>query len=238
MDLDDGHTDDDFEAFLRTEEIDFEADDAALLRAIDDHGSLNRATEALGRSFSHAQRRIVALEGAFGTLVERRRGGSGGGGSELTTEARELLARFDRLRAEFTGVAQATRTVIEGTVTGRDGELVTVETPAGAIRALAPADATDLAVSVRADTVTLTAPDDAPEPAETSARNAFFGRVATVEPGETVARVAVDIGADEPLVALVTDESVSTLALSPGREVVASFKATATRGVPTDDPGR
>ena len=231
----DGDADGDFEAFLTADETALDARDAALLRAIDEHGSLNRAAEALGRSFSHAQRRIVDLESGFGTLVERQRGGSGGGGSELTATATDLLTRFDRLRAEFTGVASATRTVFSGTVTARDGELVTVETPAGTVSALAPSGTTDVAVSVRADTVTLTAPEDAPHPAGTSARNAFRGHVVGIETGEAVARIAVDVGADDLLVALITAESVEKLGLEAGTEVVASFKATATRGVPRDD---
>jgi len=70
-----------FEARIGAGEVVFDAEDARLLRAVDEHESLNAATEALGRSFAHAQRRIVALEEAFGTLLERRRGGAGGGGS-------------------------------------------------------------------------------------------------------------------------------------------------------------
>jgi molybdate transport system regulatory protein len=221
-----------FDAHIGAEGTVFGARDAALLRAVDEHGSLNRAAEALERSFSHAQQRIVELEDAFGPLVERRRGGPGGGGSELTDEARTLLARFDLLRADFSGVAEATRTVLAGTVTDRDGELVTVETAAGTVTALASANGTDVEVSVRADMVTLTAPDDAPEPTGTSARNTFAGRAVGIESGETVARVAVDVGADDPLRALLTHASVETLGLAPGSEVVASFKATATHVIP------
>jgi molybdate transport system regulatory protein len=221
-----------FDAQIQTDGVVFGARDAALLRAVDEHGSLNRAAAALGRSFSHAQRRIVELEDAFGPLVERQRGGPDGGGSELTETTRELLARFDRLRADFSSVAGASRTVLAGTVTARDGELVTVETAAGTVTALAPVNATAVEISIRADAVTLTAPDDAPKPAETSARNTFRGRVVDIESGESVARVAVDIGADDALTALLTHTSVETLDIVPGTAVVTSFKATATRGVP------
>ncbi len=221
-----------FDAHIDADGVVFGARDATLLRTVDEHGSLNRAADALERSFSHAQRRIVELEEEFGPLVERQRGGPGGGGSTLTEEARTLLARFDRLRADFSGVAEATRTVLDGTVTARDGELVTVETAAGTVTALAPANGTDIEISIRADTVTLTAPDDAPEPGGTSARNAFSGQVVGIDSGEAVARVAVDIGAKEPLTALLTHTSVENLGLAPDSEVVVSFKATATRGVP------
>lgn len=221
-----------FEARIGRGEADFDARDAALLRAIDEAGSLNRAAEALGRSFAHAQRRVVALEDAFGPLVERRRGGSGGGGSELTDGARDLLARFDRLRAEFSGVAAAPHTVLPGRAVDRDGELATVETDAGTVRALAPPDADRVEVTVRADAVTLHAPDEVPEEAGTSARNRFPGTVAAVDAGDTVATVALEVGGDVRLTALVTLASVDRLGLAPGTAAVATFKATATRAVP------
>jgi len=223
-----------FEARLRGTDVAFDATDAALLRAIDEHGSLNQAAAALGRSYARALERLTELEDDFGPLVERRRGGSGGGGSELTDNARDLLASFDRLRTAFSGLAAVEETVLSGCVVGRDGELATVETPAGRVRALVPPEATDVTLSVRADAVTLHAPDDAPPGGATSARNRFRGTVARLDSGESVALVAVDVGADEPLLALVTHASVEKLGLAPGTAVVASFKATATRGTPTD----
>ncbi|MDZ7701573.1 MAG: TOBE domain-containing protein [Halobacteriales archaeon] len=223
-----------FEARLGRGDTGFDARDAALLRAVDEHGSLNAAVEALGRSFAHAQRRVVALEEAFGRLVERRRGGAGGGGSELTDAARDLLARFDRLRAEFAGVAGAPHTVLAGEVVDRDGELASVDTPVGTVRALAPPDAAAVEVSVRADAVTLTAPGETPADDGTSARNRFAGTVAEVDAGETVATVTVSLDGGAELAALVTLASVERLGLEPGREAVATFKATATRAVPVD----
>ncbi|WP_440007166.1 TOBE domain-containing protein [Halomicrococcus sp. SG-WS-1] len=225
-----------FDAHLRADGVAFDADDAALLSAVAESGSLNRAAESLGRSYSRAHARLTDLEDAFGPLVERQRGGSGGGGSELTDRAEELLARFDRLRAEFTGTAEVEETVLTGRVVGREGELATVETPAGRVRALAGdaavPEADAVQVSVRADAVTLHDPADAPATDATSARNRFAGEVASVERGEAVARVVVDVDADAPLAALVTMDSVEKLALRPGVGVVASFKATATRATP------
>lgn len=223
-----------FEARIGRGETVFDARDAALLRAVDEHGSLNAAAEALGRSFAHAQRRVVALEEAFGRLVERRRGGAGGGGSELTDAARDLLARFDRLQAEFASVADAPHTVLAGEVVDRDGELARIDTAIGVVRALAPADATAVEVSVRADAVTLTAPGEAPADDGTSARNQFPGTIASVDAGETVAAVALELAGGVRLTALVTLASVERLGLVPGAEAVATFKATATRAVPVD----
>jgi molybdate transport system regulatory protein len=221
-----------FETELHAEGVTFGADDAALLRAIDNAGSLNAAANDLGRSYSRAHKRLSQLEAAFGSLVASQRGGTGGGGSTLTERARALLARFERLRSGLTGVAEVAETVLPGEVVDRTGEIATVETGAGRLRALAPPDATSVFVTIRADTVTLQDADGAPPAAETSARNRFRGTVRTVERGESVATVTVDIGADPPLVALVTARSSDLLGLEPGIAVVASFKTTTTRATP------
>lgn len=221
-----------FEARLRVGEASFEADDAALLRAVDRHRSLNTAAESLDRSYSRAHERITDLEAELGPLVERRRGGAGGGGSELTRNAHRLLARFDRLQAALDGTVDTEEVVLAGTVTDRAGELATVDTPAGAVRALLFEDGDRVHVSVRAHAITLHDPDAAPAPAETSARNRFRGSVTRIDRREAIARVAVDVGGDAPLVALITIDSLERLDLAPGDEIVASFKATAARATP------
>jgi molybdate transport system regulatory protein len=222
----------DFEAHLEAADETLDAGDAALLRAVAEEGSLNRAADSLDRSYSRAQRRVVALEEAFGPLLDRRRGGEGGGGSSLTGNAQRLLARFDRLRAEFGGVAEAEETVFAGEVVERDGELGTVETAAGHVLAVVPEGASAVQVAVRSDAVVLGDPAAAPDPGETSARNRFEGTVEGLEGGDAVAVVTVEVGAETPLRALVTRASVSELSLDPGAPVVASFKSTATRAVP------
>lgn len=221
-----------FDARLTADGVQFDGRDAALLRAIDAEGSLNAAAARLERSYSRAHARLKTLEDAFGDLVERHRGGSGGGGSALTEDATRLLARFDRLRTEFAGVAETTEAVLDGDVASRDGELAVVSTGAGRLRAIVPPDAESVAVVVRADAVTLHAPADAPRADATSARNRFPGEVVAVERGESVSRVSVDIGAETPVFALLTEDSLERLELGIGSDVVASFKATATRATP------
>jgi molybdate transport system regulatory protein len=221
-----------FDAYIGADGVTLDERDVDLLRAIDRAGSLNTAATELGRSYAHAQRRIVELEEAFGSLVERQRGGSGGGGSTLTGTAENLLAAFERTRTGFAGVAEIAETVLSGSITRREGELVTVDTDAGPVRALVPDGEGAVQLSIRADAVTLTDPDDTPVPEHTSARNRFPGTVEEVEAGERIARIAVDIGVDDPLLALVTQDSREKLGLAVGSKVVASFKATATRGTP------
>lgn len=221
-----------FDAQLVADDVAFDERDVRLLRAIDEHGSLNAAATELGRSYAHAQRRIVTLEEGFGPLVRRERGGSSGGGSTLTDGARRLLQRFRRLTAESSGLAEVHETVLAGTVTERDGEFGLVETDVGIVRALVPADTDAVEACIRSDVVTLYSPVAAPTGDATSARNQFSGTVRSVEEGERIARVAVDAGGETPLRALVTTTSVERLGLESGADVVASFKATATRAVP------
>jgi molybdate transport system regulatory protein len=225
---------------LRAGEVSFTGADADLLRAVATEGSVSGASETLGRSRARALNRIETLESAFGPLVERERGGATGGGSSLTPSARTLLARFQRLRATLAGTAAVEECVIDGTVVDGSDELCVVETEAGEVRARLvdigahpPADGR-VQVSVRADTVTLQTPTDAPAGAATSARNRFEGPVVAVDDEGGIGRVTVDIGAADHLVALLTDESFERLALAPGDPVVASFKATATRALPLE----
>jgi len=224
-----------FDARLHADGVAFDARDATLLRTIDAEGSLNAAAERLGRSYSRAHERLDALEAAFGPLVERTRGGPTGGGTALTQSGRALLARFERLRAGYAAIAETTVVVLAGTVVERTGELGTVRTDAGTVRAIVPPDADAVEVNVRADAVTLHDPADAPPAGATSARNRFEGTVVAVESGDAVVRVSVDVGADAPLDALLTTGSVERLGIEPGRRVVASFKATATRATPAAD---
>jgi len=69
-----------------------------ILAAIEKHGSIKSAAEALGMSFRGAWSRIQATEKRLGQpLLTRRVGGRSGGGSELTPFAKELVRRFDLL---------------------------------------------------------------------------------------------------------------------------------------------
>lgn len=208
--------------------------DVELLRAIDDCGSMHAAAAELGRSYSRAQQRVVELESAFGSLVERTRGGSGGGGSTLTDRARGLLSRYDRLYLEFSSVVETADTVLPGRVVDREGDLATVETAAGRLLALVPAESESVRLTIRADAVTLHVPEESPAGADTSARNRLTGEVVAMEAGDAVAVVRVDVGAATPMAAIVTMDSVERLGLDVGATVGASFKATATHGVPAE----
>ena len=204
--------------------------DVALLRAIDETGSVAKASTDLGRSRARDLARIDELESAFGDLVERHRGGSGGGGSTLTDNARRLLNRYERLQVALTATAHVPETVLEGTVSSVSGELADVTTGVGPVRALhtgvTPGDLVH--VRIGADSLTVLDPVADPDPDSTSARNHKSGRVTEIDRGETVCTVGVDVDGTA-FRALVTDESVDRLGLDVGRDVVLTWKATATR---------
>jgi molybdate transport system regulatory protein len=69
-----------------------------LLEAIDAHGSLSRAAEALQVPYRTAWERVKATEGEIGfRLLQSESGGLDGGGSRLTPQARDLCRRFRRV---------------------------------------------------------------------------------------------------------------------------------------------
>ena len=61
---------------------------------------------------------------------------------------------------------------------------------------------------------------------ETSVRNQFRGRVVEIIPAGALSKVTVNVNGT-PIISAVTTRAVQELGLEPGREVVASFKATA-----------
>ncbi|MFP8952330.1 TOBE domain-containing protein [Natrialbaceae archaeon A-arb3/5] len=208
--------------------------DMEMLDAIDEHGSMHRAADELGRSYARLQNRIVEIEAAVGPITERRRGGSDGGGTDLTQTARELRQRFDRHEAELDGVARVTESVVVGRVRERTGELATVETEIGPVVAVVPERATEVQITVRSDAVVLTDSEQTPRDGTTSLRNRFRGTVVDIESGSAIERVTVRLENDVTVQALVTDESSSRLDLRTGRSITASFKATAARAIAVD----
>lgn len=218
------------EPSLAEADVEFDVRDAVLFREIAATGSVAQAAETLGRSRARVLFRIDALEEAFGPLVDRTRGGTSGGGSQLTDAAIRLLERYDRLKAALRATAEVPETVLEGEIARVSGELATVDTRLGEVRGLhaglAPGESAQ--VRIGADAITVLDPSADPAPDATSARNRLAGSVTTIEPGETVFTVHVDVrGTAFPV--LVTGESVSRLQLEEGSEVRLTWKATATR---------
>jgi len=72
-----------------------------LLQAVDQHGSLSGAADAMGMSYRKAWGDLKKAEKGLGVrLVERSRGGSEGGGTTVTEEGRRWIRAYTRYRAE------------------------------------------------------------------------------------------------------------------------------------------
>jgi molybdate transport system regulatory protein len=72
----------------------------ALLRAVENSGSISQAARLLKITYRKAWGQIKFMEEQLGVpLVLKLTGGVGGGGARLTLEAWELLAKYDRLIA-------------------------------------------------------------------------------------------------------------------------------------------
>ncbi len=70
----------------------------ALLKAIHELGSINKAAKKINLSYRRALSYIQTMEQRLGTkLVERKAGGLHGGGASLTSEAKELLRKYELL---------------------------------------------------------------------------------------------------------------------------------------------
>ena len=68
-----------------------------LLKRVEKTNSLNEAAHQMGMSYSKAWKLIQTLEKRLGfPLLDRKVGGVSGGGSEVTSEAVELMKRYDR----------------------------------------------------------------------------------------------------------------------------------------------
>jgi molybdate transport system regulatory protein len=63
------------------------------------------------------------------------------------------------------------------------------------------------------------------EGAKVSSRNQLAGKVAAVTPGAVNAEVVIDLDGGGSIAAIVTEGSVKSLGLAPGKPAIALFKA-------------
>lgn len=123
----------------------------------------------------------------------------------------------NRDAANFVGVDN----IIEGVVLSCDDNVVTIGTNNGPIEAVSACPVGEKVYAcIRSEEVTL-----ALSHLSSSARNSLTGRILRVTVTGPVARVEMDCGI--PVVSLVTKRSVEEMSLEQGKQVFASFKATA-----------
>lgn len=119
--------------------------------------------------------------------------------------------------AEFVGVGN----ILDGVVVGWDDGLVNIRVDGGTIQAVCEYAAGDrVYVLLRPEDVTFKLSKDM-----SSARNVFASKITRITPVEPLVRIEVDCGF--PLLGVVTKMSAQQLELAIGKQVYASFKATA-----------
>ncbi|MBI9073763.1 MAG: winged helix-turn-helix domain-containing protein [Desulfatibacillum sp.] len=80
-----------------------------ILKAIQEHGSINAAAQSLSMSYRGAWKRIKNAEERLGhSLLESKIGGHAGGGSKLTPFALELMERFESMQEKVEIMADCT----------------------------------------------------------------------------------------------------------------------------------
>jgi molybdate transport system regulatory protein len=72
-----------------------------LLKGVEKLGSLNQAAAEMEMSYRKAWLTLKNCEERLGfPLLDRQTGGASGGGSQLTTQARDLIKRYEQFREE------------------------------------------------------------------------------------------------------------------------------------------
>jgi len=76
-----------------------------ILKAIEEHGSLMTATEAMGLTYRRTWGNLKKIEKILGIrIIEKTRGGTGGGKTRLTEDGRRLVTAFDRFHQKYDGL--------------------------------------------------------------------------------------------------------------------------------------
>ena len=133
----------------------------------------------------------------------------------------------DGFVASFVGV----ETVLPGRVLETSDGVFTAGVEGGRIQAVGRVRAGEsILCCIRPEHVTLSTNTPMPE---SSARNVFSGTIRKITPLGLFFRINLDCGFE--LVAYVTRQSLEELTLSEGKEVTASFKATAVHVIPRKD---
>jgi molybdate transport system ATP-binding protein len=146
-------------------------------------------------------------------VIDRGRIVQRGGASELAASPATAFV------ADFTGAV-----VLTGTVRATDGELTIVDLDGGGVASSTDRATGRVALSVYPWEITISR---TPPPVDESAQNRLRARITSVT---TVGnRVRLGLAAGQPLVAEVTGIAIEDLNLAVGREVTATWKATATR---------
>lgn len=73
-----------------------------ILKAIEEHGSLMAATDALGLTYRRTWGNLKKIEKILGvSLLEKSRGGASGGSTHLSKEGKKMVNAFDKFHTKY-----------------------------------------------------------------------------------------------------------------------------------------
>lgn len=128
-------------------------------------------------------------------------------------------APVNRSVAELVGIEN----ILSGTISGKDGDLVTVDIEGKTLQAISDVSIGDTVdILIKPEDIIFTLSKD-----PSSARNVFEGTIARMTSEGSLLRIVVDCGF--PLLGILTVNSSNELGLAVGKPIFANFKATAIR---------
>jgi tungstate transport system ATP-binding protein len=184
---------------------------------IDDMQAILRRTKTTAILVTHDLMEALRLSDRIGVMDK--------GGIRQIGSAEDVMNRpLDEVVASLVGIG----TIVSGRVVENHGDTFSVRVGEKEIESIGRFSVGEMVgIYIRPENVTLSIPfsQAAGTVLHTSARNVFPGTVRSVTPMGFYQKVRLDCGF--PLVSFVTRQSVENLSLLEGREVIASFKATA-----------
>ena len=185
---------------------------------LEDFESVLRETKVTTVMVTHDRNEALVLADRVAVLMN-------GAISQLGTPEEVFGAPADEAVAGFVEAGN----ILHGMVDCQTDGLVSINVKGQKIQAMSGLTCgSEATVFINYEDVTVSLPS--PETVRSSARNQLRGRITRIFPFGYQVKVTVDCGF--PLAAVVTRLSSEELGLDEGREVVASFKATAVKVIP------
>ena len=185
---------------------------------LEDFESVLRETKITAVMVTHDRNEALALGDRVGVLMN-------GAIRQSGTPAEVFSSPVDE---EVAGFVEAGN-ILRGVITSQDSGLVLIDIEGQAIQVVSDLPAGGRVTAyMHYDDVTLTLPATAPK--STSARNQLRGKIVRGFTFGSQVKVTLDCGF--PLASIITRRSWEELGLEPGREVVASFKASSVHLIP------
>ncbi|MFH1651078.1 MAG: ABC transporter ATP-binding protein [Chloroflexota bacterium] len=185
-------------------------DSPTRLALLEDFESVLRETKVTTVMVTHDRNEALALAQRVAVIMN--------GSIQQIGSSQEIFSHpLTREIADFVGMEN----IIDGEVTGNDDNMITINVKGKTIAGVAEViPGTRVSAGIRPEDITLSL-----APISSSARNSFSGEITrTIMMGPMV-HAELDCGF--PLVAIITKKSAEEMALAPGEQVYATFKATA-----------